>query len=147
MIFFNPALYGIAGNTQNWIRSFLSNCKQRVSVNRALLDITDVTSSVFLQMTYIIKFLQKIHEILQTYLNELQTWSDKWQMEFNVSKCVHLPITKLNPTHTSTVLAFSPTTFYSIQPVISRSKIRFQINLDKLCYSYSFKIFENFRHD
>ena len=34
------------------------------------------------------------HEILQTDLSQLHTWSDKWQMEFNVSKCVHLPITK-----------------------------------------------------
>ena len=25
------------------------------------------------------------HEILQTYLNQLQTWLDKWQMEFNAS--------------------------------------------------------------
>ena len=33
------------------------------------------------------------HEILQNDLNQLETWSDKWQMEFNVSKCVHLPIT------------------------------------------------------
>ena len=38
------------------------------------------------------------HEILQTDLNQLQTWSDKWQMEFNVSKCVHLQITnKIKP--------------------------------------------------
>ena len=33
------------------------------------------------------------HEILQTDLSQLQTWSDKWQMECNVCKCVHLPIT------------------------------------------------------
>ena len=33
------------------------------------------------------------HEILQTDLNQLQTWLDKWQMEFNLSKCVHRPIT------------------------------------------------------
>ena len=38
--------YGITGNTQNWIKSFLSNRKQRVSVNGALSDITDVTSGV-----------------------------------------------------------------------------------------------------
>ena len=33
------------------------------------------------------------HKILQTDLNQLQTWSVKWQMEFNLSKCVHLPVT------------------------------------------------------
>ena len=38
--------YGITGNTHNWITSFLSNRKQRVSVNGALSDITDVTSGV-----------------------------------------------------------------------------------------------------
>ena len=38
--------YGITGNTQNWIKSFLSNRKRRVSVNGALSDITDVTSGV-----------------------------------------------------------------------------------------------------
>ena len=32
------------------------------------------------------------HRILQTDLNQPQTWSVKRQMEFNVSKCVHLPI-------------------------------------------------------
>ena len=38
--------YGITGNTYNWITFFLSNHKQRVSVNGALSDITDVTSGV-----------------------------------------------------------------------------------------------------
>ena len=38
--------YGITGNTQNWIKSFLSIRKQRVSVNGALSDVTDVTSGV-----------------------------------------------------------------------------------------------------
>ena len=33
------------------------------------------------------------HQILQTDLAELEKWSDKWQMQFNLSKCVHLPIT------------------------------------------------------
>ena len=117
------ASYGITGNTQNWIKYFLSNRKQRVSVNGALSDITDVTSGVpqgsvlgpVLFLLYIngidgnIKssiglfaddsiIYRKIssktdHEILQTDLSQLQTWSDKWQMEFNVSKCVHLPVT------------------------------------------------------
>ena len=122
--------YGITGNTQNWIKSFLSNRKQRVSVNGALSDITDVTSGVpqgsvlgpVLFLLYIndingnIKssirlfaddsiIYRKIssktdHEILQTDLSQLQTWSDKWQMECNVYKCVHLPIT--NKTKPST---------------------------------------------
>ena len=116
--------YGITGNTQNWIKSSLSNRKQRVSVNGALSDITDVTSGVpqgsvlgpILFLLYIndidgnikssIRLFDSIiyrnissktdHEFLQTYLIQLQTWSDKGQMEFNVSKCVHLPITNKN---------------------------------------------------
>ena len=115
--------YEITGNTQNWIKSFLSNREQRVSVNGALSDNTDVISGVpqgsvlgpVLFLLYINDINGKIkssirlfaddsiiyrkissktdHEILQTDLSQLQTWSDKWQMEFNVSKCVHLPIT------------------------------------------------------
>ena len=115
--------YGITGNTKNWIKSFLSNRKQRVSVNGALSDITDVTSGVpqgsvlgpvlfLLYINYINEHIKSSirlfaddiiifrnissktdHEILQTDLSQLQTWSDKWQMEFNVSRCVHLPIT------------------------------------------------------
>ena len=43
------------------------------------------------------------HQILQTDLSELEKWSDKWQMQFNFSKCVHLQKlqTKLNQAHTS----------------------------------------------
>ena len=44
------------------------------------------------------------HQILQTD-TELEKLSDKWQMQFNLSKCVHLPISNntilLNQAHTS----------------------------------------------
>ena len=33
------------------------------------------------------------HQILETDLIQLEKWSDKWQMQFNISKCVHLSIT------------------------------------------------------
>ena len=33
------------------------------------------------------------HQIIQTYLIQLEKWSDKWQMQLNISTCVHLPIT------------------------------------------------------
>ena len=33
------------------------------------------------------------HQILQRDLIQLEKWSVKWQMQFNISKCVHLPIT------------------------------------------------------
>ena len=115
--------YGITSNTHNWITSFLSNRKQRVSVNGALSDITYVTSGVpqgsvlgpLLFLLYINDINENIqssirlfaddsiiyrkinsnidHQILQTDLIQLEKWSDKWQMQFNISKCVHLPIT------------------------------------------------------
>ncbi len=115
--------YGITGNKHNWITYLLSNRKQRVSVNGALSDITDVTADVrqgsvlgpILFLPYIndinenvqssirlfaddsIKY-RKInsnidHQVLQTDLIQLEKWSDKLQMQFNISKCVHLPIT------------------------------------------------------
>ena len=103
--------YGITGNTHNWITSFLSNRKQRVSVNGALSDITDVTSGVpqgsvmgpILFLLYINDINENVqssirlfaddsiiyrkinsnidHQILQTDLAELEKWSDKWQMQ------------------------------------------------------------------
>ena len=115
--------YGITGNTHNWITYFLSNRKQRVSVNGALSDITDVTYGVpqgsvlgpMLFLQYINDINENVqssirlfaddtiicrninsnidHQILQTDLIQLEKWSDKWQMQFNISKCVHLPIT------------------------------------------------------
>ena len=33
------------------------------------------------------------HQILQTDLIQLEKWSDKWQMQLNILKCVHLPVT------------------------------------------------------
>ena len=113
----------ITGNTHNWITSFLSNHKQRVSVNGAVSHVTDVTSGVpqgsflgpmlfLLHINDINEHIQsgirpfaddsiiyrKInsnidHQILQTDLIQLEKWSDKWQMQFNISKCVHLPNT------------------------------------------------------
>ena len=112
--------YGITGNTHNWITSFLSNRKQRVSV---LSDTTDVTSGVpqgsvlgpILFLLFINDINENIqssirlfaddsiiyrkinsnidHQILHTDLIQLEKWSDKWQMQFNISQCVHLPIT------------------------------------------------------
>ena len=42
------------------------------------------------------------HQVLQTDLIQLEKWSDKLEMQFNISKCVHLQLTtKQNPAHTN----------------------------------------------
>ena len=122
-LLFKLTSHGITGNTHNWITSFLSNRKQRVAVTGALSDITDATSGVprgsvlgsILFLPYINDINENVessirlfaddsiiyrkinsnidHQILQTDLIQLEKWSDKWQMQFNISKCVHLPIT------------------------------------------------------
>ena len=54
---------------------------------------------------------------------------------------------KQNLTQHTQVLAFWPAIIHRIQPLIPRSKIGFQINLDKSRHWHNFKIFEMFRHD
>ena len=51
--------------------------------------------SAYLQMIALYRKINSNidHQILQTDLLQLEKWSDKWQMQFNISKCVHLPIT------------------------------------------------------
>ena len=109
--------YGIIGNTQNWINSFLKDRKQQVEVNNATSDIAPVTSGVpqgtvlgptlFLiyindiadDITSTIRLFaddcvlyQTIHNTsdqlaLQDDLRKLELWGDIWQMDFNVKKC------------------------------------------------------------
>jgi hypothetical protein len=143
------AFYGITGNTKNWIKSFLSHRKQRVSVNGALSDNTCVTSGVpqgsvlgpVLFLLYINDINNNIqspirlfaddsiiyriiksetdNNILQSDLIQLQTWSNKWQMEFNIPKCVHLPITnKTKPRLHSYSLCGVPLSTVSSHPYL-----------------------------
>ena len=159
------------------ITYFLSNRKQRVSVNGALSDITDVTSGVpqgsvlgpILFLLYIndinenvqssIRFFahdsiidRKInsnidHQILQTDLAELEKWSDKWQMQFNLSKCVHLPITnKTKPSSHQYSLFGHPLSKVAMQSLVPRSKIRFQIILGKTYHRNYLKIVKSLRN-
>ena len=94
--------YGIDGHVLCWITSFLSNRRQRVSVNNCFSSLGEVTSSSVIGPIFFIyindlpndvqssaylfsddtKLYRKISNqtdevTLQTYLNELQTWSDK----------------------------------------------------------------------
>ena len=66
-----------------------------------LLHINDITENVQSSIrlfTYDSIIYSKINsnidkKILQPDLIQLEKWSDKLQMQFNISKCVHLPIT------------------------------------------------------
>ena len=111
--------YGIEGNILAWIRAFLSNRVQRVRVGGAisstekvisgipqgsilgpilftifindLPDCIESTCKVFADDTKIYNKPENAN-ILQEDLNKLQTWSEKWQLGFNVSKCKTLHI-------------------------------------------------------
>jgi hypothetical protein len=114
--------YGIRNNTLSWIKAFLQNRTQRVSVNGSLSDIAAVTSGVpqgsvlgpVLFLLYINDISENIrsslrlfaddsilyreikngsdHTILQQDLVTLAKWSQTWQMEFNIDKCYLMTI-------------------------------------------------------
>jgi len=115
--------YGIQGKTLDWIKAFLCNRFQFVSVSGSHSDIVSVTSGVpqgsVLGPTLFLLFINDIvyqtnstlrlfaddcivyrkidssvdHEKLDLDLNNLSSWSNRWQMTFNTSKCKILPIT------------------------------------------------------
>ena len=88
------------------------------------------------------------HQILQTDLIQLEKWSDKWQMQFNISKCVHLPITnKTKPSSHQYSLFGKPLskvtshTFY-----VPRSETRLKIILGKTYHRNYHKIVKSIRN-
>ena len=118
---------GISGKVHNWIKSWLTNRKQRVIINNHASSWADVTSGVpqgsvlgpilFLIFindidcgitSYISKFADDTKlmtpsnsitncDILQTDLNKMAIWARNWLMEYNVDKCKVLHIGKNNP--------------------------------------------------
>ena len=116
--------YGIRGKMLNWIRAFLTNRKQKVSVNGVLSSSRPVVSGVpqgsVLGPVLLLLFINDISnsirsnlrlfaddcvlykevatqqdcQILQQDLHLLSHWSTNWQLSFNVSKCYHLGITR-----------------------------------------------------
>ena len=114
--------YGIRGNMLMWIKAFLSNHTQSVSVNGIqssskpvlsrvpqgsilgpvlfLLYITDISSSVKSRLHLCADdciLYSEIREVqdcwaLQDDLEQLSLWSNTWQLNFNVKKCYQLGI-------------------------------------------------------
>ena len=115
--------YGIQGQTLLWIKGFLCNRSQSVSVNGVhstpckvisgvpqgsvlgptlfliyINDIVgDIKSNIRLFADDTIMYRQVIspadHRILQQDLDRLTSWACLWQMEFNVKKCYHISLT------------------------------------------------------
>ena len=114
--------YGIRGNLLGWLESFLSNRTQQVVVGDThssysavtsgvpqgsvlgpvlfLLYINDITTNIHSQLrlfandclVYQLINSTDDHQILQSDLDTLTTWTRRWQMEFNVSKCKVLQV-------------------------------------------------------
>ena len=117
-------LYGIRGNTLNWIKNFLDNRTQSVLLNGTNSDNIPVSSGVppgsilgpMLFLTYInglpdqvksrvrlfaddtVMYLaistQADTEILQKDLEQLEKWEELWDMNFNPSKCQVIHVTR-----------------------------------------------------
>ncbi len=97
--------HGIGGNILRWISNWLDNRHQRVVINGRSSSWKEVLSgvpqgSVLGPLLFLI-FINDLDESaatakiqsaegkddLQTALDSLYTWSEKWGMIFNVSKC------------------------------------------------------------
>ena len=118
--------YGIGGSILQWIESFLKGRTQRVRMGDDYSNCTNVTSGIpqgsilgpILFTIYIndlpesIKSICKIFaddtkiynlsdqcDIIQNDLNELQKWSEKWQLYFNSKKCKCLHHGRSNNKH------------------------------------------------
>ena len=113
--------YGIAGKLLNWIKAFIRNRKQRVKVKDCISQWADVTSgvpqgSVFGPLLFVNDMPSEIQNVcklfdddaklfcpinkepstLQSDIESLYTWSERWQLPFNVGKCKILHIGKNN---------------------------------------------------
>ena len=153
--------YGVRDKNLSWIQSFLSGRRQRVVINGSqsewcevtsgvpqgsvlgpslflvfINDIVDDTSSsirLFADDSVIYKNIETYndHLVLQEDINKLFSWSERWQMSFNVQKCYVLSITR------KTVWKSCYTYTMSDQdlPVVSSSKYLGVTISDKLKWS------------
>ena len=116
--------YGIRGKTLQWIKSFLDNRNQKVVINGVNSDQIPVSSGVpqgsvlgpILFLSYINDLPEQVKspvrlfaddtgiystiskpsdpQLLQNDLKQLEIWEQKWDMEFNPSKCQVIHITR-----------------------------------------------------
>ena len=114
--------YGISGNLLAWLCGFLSNRRQRVSINGHFSELSDVTSGVpqgsvlgpllftiyvndipscvdsslllFADDTKLFRCIKSEDDItqLQQDIDALLMWSKTWLLTFNIAKCKHLRI-------------------------------------------------------
>lgn len=118
--------YGIGGNLLNWLQSFLLGRKQRVKVNGSFSSWEEVTSGVpqgsVMGPVLFILFINdlpevveqicsmyaddtkvygpsKDHDTLQSDLDKLVDWADKWQLRFNAGKCSVIHLGRANNKH------------------------------------------------
>ena len=141
--------YGISGPMLYWVKSFLSNRTQHVSINGSHSALANVTSGVpqgsvlgpVLFLLYINDITNQIqsnirlfaddsivyreirspadHHILQTDIQKLTDWSNKWQINFNTSKCHLLTIThKPKPSEFTYTIANQPISRVNSHPYL-----------------------------
>ena len=118
--------YGLTEKLLGWLRSYLVGRRQKVVINGhsstwcgvssgvpqgsvlgPLLfniyvnDIASQVNSTILQFADDLKMFRVIHDVtdfnqLQEDIDSLVTWANKWQLQFNVSKCHLLHLGKLH---------------------------------------------------
>ncbi|XP_065675499.1 uncharacterized protein LOC136091720 [Hydra vulgaris] len=130
---YRPITYGINGSILYWIKNFLKNRRKRVVVNgnysnwvpvksgvpqgsvfSALLfiiyvnDIPEVIKSkaaLFADGTKIFRSIEntQFEQKLQNDIDALVTWSQKWEMKFNIDKCSLMHLGNNNKSHTCNI--------------------------------------------
>ena len=115
---------GIRGKLLLWIKSFLANRSQQVTVKASYSTpckiisgvpqgsvpeqtlfliyindlVTHIQSAVRLFsddcLIYRPIFMPADHQILQEDLQKLSAWADKWELKFNINKCCIMQLTK-----------------------------------------------------